>query len=289
MPEAQRDRLPERRSAFADPVFVPVDTAAAFDAVWRSMTESFRPEADTGREQPPKRSREPLHLRMYFQQHLTELVRLFGYHDVPLDEAREALKPLNETYGLDAMKAAVEEIIHIDGASDPPVARLTDHARKLAVGILGSRKSPETADTSTPEAAPIPRPSPTSRENKRRRKQANSGAASDVASVSSTPTYEGPVQLRRKAVLVAFEEWLKGTKQPFVGIDTAGQNIGTLNFILQTEPLQRLVTVHHQVTKRQAREMREWHQKYGQQFEPFSVWPHEGPGGWEWIFTPIPQ
>ena len=26
---------------------------------------------------------------------------------------------------------------------------------------------------------------------------------------------------------------------------------------------------------------------YGQQFEPFSVWPHESPEGWEWIFTRI--
>src|SRR5437868_3928450 len=159
---------------------------------------------------------------MYFQQHLTELVRLFGYRNVPLDEAREMLKPLNETYGLDTMKAAVEEIIYIDDGSDRPVARLADHARKLAIGILGSpRKASATADTAAADiagdpqaskrdaapssdssgpihgqsesaAAPIPRQSGLPRENRRRGKQRSSAAASDVAPGSSEPMHEGP-------------------------------------------------------------------------------------------------
>jgi hypothetical protein len=283
------------------------------------MPEFNRQQGDTGPEQSPIRSRDPLYLRLYFQKHLTEIVRLFGYRDVPLDEAREFLKPLNETYGLDTMKIAVEEIIFIDGSSDRPVARLADHARKLAVGILGSpRKSLATADTApsdiardrqdrtqdvTPagdssganhalaesEAAPIPEQSARYRVCKRRRKPGSSGTASNVVPQLSEPMYEGPVRLRRKVVLIAFEQWLTETKQPFVGIETAVQEVGTLDYILQTEPVQRLVTVRYQITKRQAREMRQWHQTYGQQFEPYSVWPHERPDGWEWIYTRIPE
>lgn len=244
---------------------------------------------------------------------------LFGYRDVPLDEARDLLKPLNDAYGLDTMKSAVEEIIFIDGSADLPTARLTDHARKLAVGILGSpRTSLTTADTATsdiaPETqdrkrdvmksgefsranhgqaesavAPIPEQLARYRGNKRSRKPGRSATANDVAPQSSEPMYKGPVRLRRKVVLIAFEQWLKETKQPFVGIETVGQEVGTLDYILQTEPVQRLVTVRYQITKRQAREMRHWHQTYGQQFEPYSVWPHERPDGWEWIFTRIPE
>jgi hypothetical protein len=281
------------------------------------MPEFNRRQGDTGPEQSPNRSRDPLYLRLYFQQHLTDLVRLFGYREVPLDEARESLKPLNERYGLDTMKTAVEEIIFVDGSSDPPIARLTDHARKLAVGILGSpRTSLPTADAATSvtasktqdrtrdatppgesadahrsqaasDVAPISNQSTSSRVSKKCRDPDNSETASDLAPRSSEPIYE-PVRKRRKVVLIAFEKWLQGTMQPFVGIDTTGQEVGTLDYILQTEPVQRLVTVRYQITKRQAREMQQWHQTYGEQFEPFSVWPHEGPDGWEWIFTRIP-
>lgn len=295
-----------------------VDAAAAVDAVFKAMPEFNRRQGETEPAQSPSRSRDPLYLRLYFQQHLTELVRLFGYRDVPLDEARELLKPLNETYGLDTMKIAAEEIIFIDGSSDRPIARLADHVRKLAVGILGSpRKSLPTSDTATSDiarerqdrtqdvtppgessytnhsqaesdTAPIPKQSAMSRVS-RRRHPGTSGTASDVAPRSSEPIYEGPVRQRRKVVLIAFKKWLQETKQPFVGIETVGQDVGTLDFILQTEPVQRLVTVRYQITKRQAREMRQSHQKHGQQFEPYSVWPHEGPDGWEWIFTRIPE
>lgn len=72
---------------------------------------------------PPQR---PLYLRMYCQQHLIDLVRLFGYRDIPLDDVRERLKPLVETYGRPVMQAATGEILLVDDGQTPPVVRLAE-------------------------------------------------------------------------------------------------------------------------------------------------------------------
>lgn len=96
------------------------------------------PPAESPREQIATRPREPLYLRMFFQSHLTDLVRAFGYDEIPLEDAREKLKPLVAKFGREKMEAAAEEIIVIDESKSPAVVRLTDHARKLAVQILGS-------------------------------------------------------------------------------------------------------------------------------------------------------
>jgi hypothetical protein len=80
---------------------------------------------------------QPLYVRLYRDPHLVDLVRLIGYDGLPVAEAKERLKPLNEQYGVDKMKAAVEEIVRIDTSVSPPIARLTETARKLAWQLLG--------------------------------------------------------------------------------------------------------------------------------------------------------
>lgn len=64
-------------------------------------------------------------------------MRAVGYAELPVDEAKARLKPLREQFGLDVMKAAADEILHIDMGRHPPVVRLTDVARKLAWQLLG--------------------------------------------------------------------------------------------------------------------------------------------------------
>lgn len=87
-------------------------------------------------------------MRMHFKQEFVDLVRLFGYSEIPIPEAREKVKPLIDKYGQKLIEAAAEEIIFVDNAATPEVARLTDHARKLAVQILGSPRPTGPAATS---------------------------------------------------------------------------------------------------------------------------------------------
>jgi hypothetical protein len=124
------------------------------------MPDVDHPHADSSLERPRKCPQEPLVIRMYFKQHLIDLVRLFGYSEIPLDEAREKLKPLVDKYGKELMATAAEEIVFIDNSRSPAIARLTDHARKLAVGILGSPLKRQADPTSPPPEAPgLPPPS----------------------------------------------------------------------------------------------------------------------------------
>src|SRR5258708_18097098 len=116
------------------------------------------PPAESPPEQTAARPREPLYLRLFYQSHLTDLVRLFGYSEIPDEEARKKLKPIVEKYGKKKMEAAVEEIVFIDDTKSPAVARLTDHARKLALQILGSPRQPSPTPIAPGSETTVERP-----------------------------------------------------------------------------------------------------------------------------------
>jgi len=248
--------------------------------------------------------RRPLHLRMYFESHLTELVRLFGYSEVPVDQAKANLKPLIEKYGEPAIKAAVEEIIIVSD-TDPPVARLTDDARRLALQLLGKPSALSTLSEAPqkPDAAPAagrPQPvdeSPIDRpvdsttgnaDPPKKRKRRSRATPADSADVRR------PVRLSRENVAGHFVDWLHETRQVFVARahpmiaardDPAP---GTLDFLVIAKPVIRLVTVRDKLMPMNIRDMHEWARLFCNAFEPYSVWPWESSGEWEWIFTPIP-
>jgi hypothetical protein len=81
--------------------------------------------------------RHPLTVRLYFEPHLTELVRLIGYQSLPVAAAKERMRPLVAKYGKDRINAAIKELFEIDGAQEPPLARLNAAARKAAWQLLG--------------------------------------------------------------------------------------------------------------------------------------------------------
>jgi len=122
-----------------------------------------------------KSSQRPLYLRMYSQRHLVDLVRLVGYCDIPLDDMRERVKPLVETYGRSVMEAATREILIVDDGQSPPVVRLTEEARRLAVQLLGRPPQPGGVPpavqvTPPPHTPDAPRwGNPTSSQRRRRR------------------------------------------------------------------------------------------------------------------------
>jgi hypothetical protein len=90
---------------------------------------------------------------MYFHKHLIDLVRLIGYDGLPLDDFYARLQPLKESHGEDAIRDACAEIVQVDVARTPLCARLTEHARTLAVGILGrpDRAEPQVSPAAAPE------------------------------------------------------------------------------------------------------------------------------------------
>jgi hypothetical protein len=111
------------------------------------------PEANGGNEATPasRKSKQPLYLRLYFRRHMVEIVRMFGHASIPIEQAREQLRPLVETYGKTAMEDAAEEILFIDDSQSPAIVRLTDEARQLAIPLIG--RLPEHRNAESPSAA----------------------------------------------------------------------------------------------------------------------------------------
>lgn len=77
--------------------------------------------------------KQPLSVRIYFERHLTELVRLVGYDTLTLDEARARLAPLVERYGKDVTNRAAREVLEKEAGC----VRLSPAVRQAAWQLLG--------------------------------------------------------------------------------------------------------------------------------------------------------
>jgi hypothetical protein len=117
------------------------------------MEDIQSPHRSAGARKKPAGKRQPLHIRLYFQRHMAELVQLVGYHDVPLDEISPRLAALDEQYGGEVMDAAREELLEVVERS---FVRLKAEVRHLARQILGS--SPDEITPSPRIASPTPTP-----------------------------------------------------------------------------------------------------------------------------------
>lgn len=78
-------------------------------------------------------------MRLIFQKHMTDLVRIFGYETLSQEEARVCVTPLIEKYGRDRLADAAAEIVE-EVTDLPKHYRLTGEARRLSVQILGREK-----------------------------------------------------------------------------------------------------------------------------------------------------
>jgi hypothetical protein len=109
-------------------------------------------------------SKDPLVIRLYFHPPLYELARVVGYLGLPLEEARQQLRPLEEKYGREAMQKAADELLHIDTSAEPHTVQLTDEARSCCWQLLGPPpEHPEyrAKDSAAPDSpAPVPEQPP---------------------------------------------------------------------------------------------------------------------------------
>ena len=83
---------------------------------------------------------------------MTEVVQLFGYESIPVEEARERLKPLVEKYGKETIADATAELVQIESCQTP-VARLTDEVRLLARQMIGRPPPATSSSTEIPKSA----------------------------------------------------------------------------------------------------------------------------------------
>jgi hypothetical protein len=132
-------------------------TASESDRAPVAEMPNGQEEGRNGTADPPEKSakrrtkRQPLYMRVFHDRHMTALVRAVGYSGFPALEGPERLKPLIEQYGEALVRAAAEEILEIDNTKEPPIARLTAQARKIAAGLLGRPPEAPALDVQVPE------------------------------------------------------------------------------------------------------------------------------------------
>ena len=140
-----------------------------------TTTTSSAPGAEI---QLTRAQKEKLLLQMYRLTHWIELIRLFGYQTLPMDKARQAIKPIAEKFGKEPVAAACEALVEISTPDKEPVARLKPHIRRMAFQILGPEPTTEPAvATALQPAPPDPPPSkepPKRKEPKKTRKPPSS-------------------------------------------------------------------------------------------------------------------
>jgi hypothetical protein len=76
-------------------------------------------------------------LQMYSVKHWIALIRLFAYQTLPMEQARNAIKPLADQFGKEPLAAACEVLVEIFTHGNETMARLKPHVRHMAFQMLG--------------------------------------------------------------------------------------------------------------------------------------------------------
>lgn len=90
-----------------------------------------------GKSPPTTPNGQPLHLRLFFQRHMTDLVRLIGHAEHRLDEFLARVEPLHERYGEEAVKRGLDELVDVTRRDEEQFLMLKPHVRQLALQIIG--------------------------------------------------------------------------------------------------------------------------------------------------------
>lgn len=214
---------------------------------------------------PESRCKAPLYLRLYFQSHLTEIVRLIGYADVPVDEARERLEALVTRFGNEKIVAACQEILEVDTGKEPNVARLKAEVRRLAFQILGPPPKSVRAVGGSSATAPT--------------------ISNEQSGLSPTTK---PINMPRHYVMGQYEEHLAATKLQFtkhaelVKRTPCLELLPALDYVVVRRKMRLLVAVRPALRGSQAAQMIAYGDALLANHSPVRVWPVEGPSGWEW-------
>lgn len=191
---------------------------------------------------------------------MTDIVRLIGYSEVPMDEARRRLEPLLKRFGQEKIMQACEELLDVATGPAPAVARLKAEVAKLAFQILGPRRG--VASESPPAAVESETPS------------------AELAGVA--------VKMPRYHVMGKYEEHLAASKlqytthadllkgSPFLDM------LPALDYIVMRGHTRLIVAVRPNLRGNQAAQLIAYTDALLANHAAVRVWPIEGSSGWEW-------
>lgn len=254
----------------------------------------------------PQSKPQPLYLRLYFRPHLVEFVRLVGYEGIPLDEAQKGEKELRERYGEKILEAG--ELVTVDTSKEPHWVRLAEQVRRLAFQMLGPPPRSRThANRPPPRDVPAKSAPPTSLAE---RHKATDGTRIVKTSAVSGNLEQAPwgtavfypeaprgkaVYHPRNSVIPKYQEWLDEAGQTYVTSEQirksspTAKHARTLDFIVQCEEGNLLVTVRLTLSARQKADMAAWQDVYGKSYRAVRVWLFTDGFHWDWQYVPLEE
>jgi hypothetical protein len=219
-----------------------------------------------------------LSMRIFFQRHYTDLVRMVG-HGLPESEGREKIQPLIAQYGDAKMREAVAELIEIDRSQEPPIARLTERARMLAKALLG----------------PPPRPTAPATSNGAETASVASRTNDDPASQdTAAEQIEKAVKAPRSSVIPRFLDFLRQSGKQFDLAEDAKREstsdqaaMAVLDVIVSEPKVNWLIAIRRSLRPGEQAALRRLSALYGPGFHPARAWPSVGNRGWVWKRYPV--
>lgn len=139
-------------------------------------------------------AKEKLLLQMYSRKHWIELIRLFRYQTLPMEQARKEIEPLAKQFGKESMAAACEVLIEISTPGKETVARLKPHVRRMAYQMLGPEPTVDTVSSTVTRPSADPQTvatTPQPRGTGKPRKRATPEARSSIGANAIPPSTAG--------------------------------------------------------------------------------------------------
>lgn len=165
------------------------------------------PSASTPSAEPAltRQEKEKLLQSMYTLPSWIAIIRMFGYQTLPMEQARQAIKPIADEYGKEPVANACEVLVEIRAQEKEPTARLKPHIRRMAFQILGPEPQPNAvAPNSVPATPPKETPAdpePPRPHGKRKGKRPSEDAppADNVAKTETGVPGDSPIMQQYRA------------------------------------------------------------------------------------------
>lgn len=273
--------------------------------------------AEQSQDAPPSNgSREPLYLRLYFKPHLTDMARVFRYDSVPIDEAREKLKVLSDKYGQPVIGEAADELLLVEYREGEQTARLKDHVRKIAFGLLGSppvecversRHGENTVEALDDEdddleAFDLRDDEPPEEDEESDATETTETSPRETEAQSQGPRWMPfdlakasgkPVRRPQQEVRVEFGTWAtaNGLAIQSLSMERLKELCPTFrtapDFLITSDDIPQLISVRPKLSPAQLYDLENWQRVFGVHHRLLRVWPFKGSDGWAWVAETI--
>ena len=275
----------------------------------------------SGRERSSPKVDPSLHLRLYFRRHMTDLVKLFGYAGLSIEEAKDRLLPLRNEYGDPPIMAAIEELVDIDHSRLPHWVNLKRNVLVLARQILGpppsnvparsvsTHSAMHSLDVHVMTAVPMPATNPEDstpevEPPQTRAAESPESGPDDSSAIAELRKHFKPADggedygdVPRKKVLRQFAKWLSARnltvrlgnelRLEFPNLERREHVLDAI--IFQGNRPMALIILKKSIRPHDLSLLQTWKRRASEKCQVWRVWPVDLGDDWTWTYEEITE